>query len=128
VKEAIQTYDAPAAVGPYSQGIRASDLIFVSGQLPATRNGDLITDDIKAATKQSLENISAVSAVLKAAGASMSNVVKVTVFLANMADFGAMNEVYKEFFTEPFPARAAVAVKMLPKGAPLEIEAIAVRR
>jgi len=125
VKEAIQTYDAPAAVGPYSQGIRASDLIFVSGQLPATRNGDLITDDIKAATKQSLENI---SAVLKAAGASMSNVVKVTVFLANMADFGAMNEVYKEFFTEPFPARAAVAVKMLPKGAPLEIEAIAVRR
>ena len=125
MKEAIQTYDAPAAVGPYSQGIRASDLIFVSGQLPATRNGDLITDDIKAATKQSLENI---SAVLKAAGASMSNVVKVTVFLANMADFGAMNEVYKEFFTEPFPARAAVAVKMLPKGAPLEIEAIAVRR
>jgi len=122
VKEAIQTYDAPAAVGPYSQGIRASDLIFVSGQLPATRNGDLITDDIKAATKQSLENI---SAVLKAAGASLADVVKVTVFLEDMADFGAMNEVYKEFFAEPYPARAAVAVKTLPKGAPLEIEAIA---
>jgi len=122
VKEAIQTYDAPAAVGPYSQGIRANDLIFVSGQLPATRNGDLITDDISAATAQSLQNI---SAVLKAAGASLADVVKVTVFLEDMADFGAMNEVYKEFFAEPYPARAAVAVKTLPKGAPLEIEAIA---
>jgi len=125
VKEAIQTHDAPAAVGPYSQGIRANDLIFVSGQLPATPGGDLITDDISAATKQSLQNI---SAVLKAAGASLADVVKVTVFLEDMGDFGAMNEVYKEFFAEPFPARAAVAVKELPKGAPLEIEAIAVRR
>ncbi len=125
MKEAIQTHDAPAAVGPYSQGIRANDLIFVSGQLPATPGGDLITDDISAATKQSLENI---SAVLKAAGASLADVVKVTVFLEDMGDFGAMNEVYKEFFAEPFPARAAVAVKELPKGAPLEIEAIAVRR
>ena len=125
MKEAIQTHDAPAAVGPYSQGIRANDLIFVSGQLPATPGGDLITDDISAATKQSLQNI---SAVLKAAGASLADVVKVTVFLEDMGDFGAMNEVYKEFFTEPFPARAAVAVKELPKGAPLEIEAIAVRR
>ena len=122
MKEAIQTHDAPAAVGPYSQGIRANDLIFVSGQLPATRNGDLITDDISAATAQSLQNI---SAVLKAAGASLADVVKVTVFLEDMADFGAMNEVYKEFFAEPYPARAAVAVKTLPKGAPLEIEAIA---
>jgi len=121
-REAIRTTGAPAAVGPYSQGVRVSDLIFVSGQLPMTPSGDLITDDIKAATKQSLENI---SAVLKAAGASMSDVVKVTVFLADMDDFGAMNEVYKEFFAEPYPARAAVAVKMLPKGAPLEIEAIA---
>ena len=125
MKEAIQTHDAPAAVGPYSQGIRANDLIFVSGQLPATPGGDLITDDISAATKQSLQNI---SAVLKAAGASLADVVKVTVFLEDMGDFGAMNEVYKEFFAEPFPARAAVAVKELPKGAPLEIEAIAVRR
>ncbi|MEA3239900.1 MAG: RidA family protein [Candidatus Bipolaricaulota bacterium] len=122
MKEAIQTKDAPAAVGPYSQGIRANDLVFVSGQLPATPTGDLITDDVSAATAQSLQNI---SAVLKAAGASMSDVVKVTVFLEDMADFGAMNEVYKEFFAEPYPARAAVAVKMLPKGAPLEIEAIA---
>ena len=121
-KIAVKTLDAPAAVGPYSQGIRAGDLVFVSGQLPATPGGDLITGDIKAATKQSLENV---SAVLKAAGASMSDVVKVTVFMADMADFGAMNELYAEFFNEPYPARAAVAVKALPKGAPLEIEAIA---
>jgi len=125
MKEAIRTNEAPAAVGPYSQGIRANDLIFVSGQLPATPGGELITDDIAAATKQSLENV---RSVLKAAGASLADVVKVTVFLEDMADFGAMNEVYKEFFSEPFPARAAVAVKMLPKGAPLEIEAIAVSR
>ena len=121
-KEAIKTPNAPAAVGPYSQGIKANDLIFVSGQLPMTPDGKLVTDDIAAATKRSLQNV---SAVLAAAGASMRDVVKVTVFLADMADFGAMNEVYKEFFTEPYPARAAVAVKTLPKGAPLEIEAIA---
>ena len=121
-KIAVETSDAPAAVGPYSQGTRAGDLIFVSGQLPMTPGGDLITDDIAAATRQSLENV---SAVLAAAGASMGDVVKVTVFLADMADFGAMNEVYKEFFAEPYPARAAVAVKTLPKNAPLEIEVIA---
>ena len=121
-KEAIKTPNAPAAVGPYSQGTKANDLIFVSGQLPMTPDGKLVTDDIAAATKRSLQNVSAVLAV---AGASMRDVVKVTVFLADMADFGAMNEVYKEFFTEPYPARAAVAVKTLPKGAPLEIEAIA---
>jgi len=121
-KEAIKTPNAPAAVGPYSQGIKANDLIFVSGQLPMTPDGKLVTDDIAAATKRSLQNV---SAVLAAAGASMNDVVKVTVFLVDMADFGAMNEVYKEFFTEPYPARAAVAVKTLPKGAPLEIEAIA---
>ena len=123
-KQAISTSNAPAAVGPYSQGISAGDLIFVSGQLPMTPSGDLITDNIAPATRQSLENV---SAILAAAGASMSDVVKVTVFLANMDDFSAMNEVYKEFFSEPFPARAAVAVKTLPKNAPLEIEAIAFR-
>ena len=121
-KETIKTSNAPAAVGPYSQAMRAGDLIFVSGQLPMTSDGSLITDNVAEAAKQSLQNI---SAVLKAAGASMSDVVKVTVFLEDMADFGAMNEVYKEYFTEPYPARAAVAVKTLPKGAPLEIEAIA---
>ena len=121
-KKTINTSNAPAAVGPYSQGVSAGNLIFVSGQLPITPSGDLITDDIASATRQSLENV---SAVLKKAGASMSDVVKVTVFLADMADFAAMNEVYKEFFAEPYPARAAVAVKELPKNAPLEIEAIA---
>lgn len=121
-KQAISTANAPAAVGPYSQGMKAGDLVFVSGQLPMTPEGNLITDDVSAAAKRSLQNV---SAVLNAAGASMSDVVKVTVFLADMDDFAAMNEVYKEFFTEPFPARAAVAVKTLPKGAPLEIEAIA---
>ncbi|MCD6136033.1 RidA family protein [Candidatus Bipolaricaulota bacterium] len=122
-KTVVKTLDAPAAVGPYSQGIRAGDLIFVSGQLPMTPGGELITDDIAAAADRSLQNV---RAVLEAAGASMDDVVKVTVFLADMADFGAMNEVYKRYFTEPFPARAAIAVKELPKGAPLEIEAIAV--
>ncbi len=123
-KRRIKTSDAPAAVGPYSQGIRAGDLIFVSGQLPMGPDGELITGDIAKATARSLQNV---RAVLAAAGASMSNVVKVTVFLSDMADFAAMNEVYKEYFTEPYPARAAIAVKTLPKGAPLEIEAIAVR-
>jgi 2-iminobutanoate/2-iminopropanoate deaminase len=122
-KTVVKTLDAPAAVGPYSQGIRAGDLIFVSGQLPMTPGGELITDDIAAAADRSLQNV---RAVLEAAGASMDDVVKVTVFLADMADFGAMNEVYKRYFTEPYPARAAIAVKELPKGAPLEIEAIAV--
>ena len=122
-KTVVKTLDAPAAVGPYSQGIKAGDLIFVSGQLPMTPGGELITDDIAAAADRSLQNV---RAVLEAAGASMIDVVKVTVFLADMADFGAMNEVYKKYFTEPYPARAAIAVKELPKGAPLEIEAIAV--
>ena len=122
-KTVVKTLDAPAAVGPYSQGIKAGDLIFVSGQLPMTPGGELITDDIAAAADRSLQNV---RAVLEAAGASMDDVVKVTVFLADMADFGAMNEVYKRYFTEPYPARAAIAVKELPKGAPLEIEAIAV--
>ena len=123
-KEVINTSNAPAAVGPYSQGVSAGNLIFVSGQLPMAPGGDLITGDTASATARCLDNV---SAVLAAAGASMSDVVKVTVFLADMNDFSAMNEVYKKYFTEPFPARAAVAVKTLPKNAPLEIEAIAFR-
>jgi len=125
VKKRISTDRAPAAVGPYSQGIEAGGFIFVSGQLPATADGELITADPKAAARQALANV---RAVLEAAGARMDDVVKVTVYLADIADFGAMNEVYKEFFSEPYPARVAVAVKELPKGAPLEIEAIAVRK
>lgn len=125
MKKTIQTKAAPEAVGPYSQGIVTDNLVFVSGQLPATPSGELITKDIAAATRQSLQNV---SAVLEAAGASLAQVVKVTVFLKDMADFTAMNDVYKEFFSEPYPARAAIAVKTLPKDAPVEIQAIAVTR
>ena len=123
-KEAIETSKAPGAVGPYSQGIRADNLIFVSGQLPANAEGVLIIDDIAAATCQSLENV---NAVLSAAGAQMSDVVKATVFLTNMGDFSAMNKVYGEFFSDPFPARACIEVAALPKGAKVEIEVIARR-
>jgi 2-iminobutanoate/2-iminopropanoate deaminase len=125
MKKAIYTESAPAAVGPYSQGVATESLIFVSGQLPVTSSGELITEDISAATKQSLQNV---SAVLEAGGASLAQVVKVTVFLKDMNDFAAMNEVYKQFFSEPYPARAAVAVKTLPKDAPVEIQAIAVTK
>jgi len=121
-KKAIKTSKAPGAVGPYSQGIRAGDLIFVSGQLPANAEGVLIIDDIAAATRHSLENV---NAVLSAAGAQMSDVVKATVFLTDMGDFSAMNKVYGEFFSEPFPARACIEVAALPKGAKVEIEVIA---
>jgi 2-iminobutanoate/2-iminopropanoate deaminase len=121
-KEAIETSKAPGAVGPYSQGIRAGDLIFVSGQLPTNAEGVLIIDDIAAATRHSLENV---SAVLSAAGARMSDVVKATVFLTDMGDFSVMNKVYGEFFSDPFPARACIEVAALPKGAKVEIEVIA---
>ena len=124
-KEAIKTSKAPGAVGPYSQGIRAGDLIFVSGQLPANAEGVLIIDDIAAATRHSLENV---NAVLSAAGARMSDVVKATVFLTDMGDFSAMNKVYGEFFSDPFPARACIEVAALPKGAKVEIEVIALLR
>ena len=124
-KKAIETSKAPGAVGPYSQGIRAGDLIFVSGQLPANAEGMLIIDDIAAATRQSLENV---NAVLSAAGAQMNDVVKATVFLTDMGDFSAMNKVYGEFFSDPFPARACIEVAALPKGAKVEIEVIALLR
>lgn len=121
-KKAIKTSKAPGAVGPYSQGIRAGDLIFVSGQLPANAEGVLIIDDIATATRHSLENV---NAVLSAAGAQMSDVVKATVFLTDMGNFSAMNKVYGEFFSDPFPARACIEVAALPKGAKVEIEVIA---
>lgn len=120
---AIQTNNAPAAIGPYSQAIRTGNLIFVSGQLPVDpATGQFATGGIKELTRQSLTNM---QHILQEAGASMADVVKTTVFLADMADFSAMNEVYAEFFSEPFPARSAVAVKTLPKQARVEIECIA---
>ncbi len=122
MKKVIATNDAPLAVGPYSQGIRAGKFAFTSGQLPATPSGEVISDDIAKATRQSLNNV---KAVLSAAGAGMTDVVKVTVFLTDMADFAQMNEVYKGFFSEPFPARSCIQVAALPKGARVEIEATA---
>ncbi len=120
---AISTTKAPAAIGPYSQAIKVGGLVFVSGQLPIDpATGAFAEGGIKELTRQSLTNM---KAILEEAGASMANVVKTTVFLANMNDFAAMNEVYAEFFAAPFPARSAVAVKTLPKGALVEIECIA---
>ncbi len=127
MKEPIETRDAPQAVGPYSQGIRATgatQLLFTSGQLPAAPDGTLITDDIRKAARQSLENV---RAVIEAAGARMADVAKVTIYLLDMADFAAVNEVYATFFPAPAPARSCVAVAALPKGARIEIEAIATR-
>ena len=121
---AINTENAPAAIGPYSQAIDSgTGLLFVSGQLPIDpATGAFPEGGIKEQTRQSLLNA---RAILQAAGLDLNNVVKTTVFLADMADFSAMNEVYAQFFAAPFPARSAVAVKSLPKGAMVEIECIA---
>lgn len=120
----IHTPSAPAAIGPYSQAIDSgAGIVFVSGQLPIDpATGAFPEGGVKAQTRQSLLNA---KAILEAAGLGLGNVVKTTVFLADMADFAAMNEVYAEFFAIPFPARSAVAVKTLPKGALVEIECIA---
>lgn len=124
-KTAIHTEFAPAAIGPYSQAIQAGNTIYVSGQLPIDpATGAFAGEDIAAQTRQSLTNI---KAILVQAGADMSNVVKTTVLLADMADFAAMNAVYAEFFTAPYPARAAFQAAALPKNAKVEIECIAVK-
>ncbi len=122
--ERINTSNAPAAIGPYSQAINSgAGLIFVSGQLPINpATGAFPEGGIQAQTRQSLINA---KAILEAAGLGMAHVVKTTVFLADMGDFAAMNEIYAQFFSEPYPARSAVAVKTLPKGALVEIECIA---
>lgn len=123
MKKIISTKDAPAAIGPYSQGITSGRHIFLSGQLgivPAT--GELVSSDVKEQTKQALENM---KACLKAAGADVSDVLKTTVFIVDMADFAAVNEVYAKTFAENPPARSCVAVAALPKGGRVEIEAIA---
>ena len=122
--KAIHTEQAPAAIGPYSQAIKAGNTIYVSGQLPIDpATGAFAGEDIAAQTRQSLTNI---RNILQAAGADMNNVVKTTVLLADINDFAAMNEVYGQFFKEPFPARAAFQVAAVPKGALVEIEAAAV--
>ena len=123
---AIQTSQAPAAIGPYSQAIDSgSGLVFVSGQLPIDpATGAFPEGDVQEQTRQSLTNA---KAILEAAGLGLKTVVKTTVFLADMGDFAAMNEIYAQFFSAPYPARSAVAVKTLPKGALVEIECIAAR-
>ena len=124
MKEKIHTDRAPAAIGPYSQAIRVGNTIYISGQIPVDPvTGNIDAADIAGQTKQSLENV---KAILKAIGAGMDSVVKTTVLLADINDFGAMNEVYKTYFSEPFPARAAFQAAKLPKDAKVEIEAIAV--
>lgn len=123
MKQVINTDSAPAAIGPYSQAIQIGDLLFVSGQVPIDPDtGAVVEGDIRAQAQQSLNNL---KAILNAAGTNMGAVVKTTVFLADMNDFAAMNEVYAQFFQEPYPARSAVQVARLPKDAKVEIEAIA---
>ena len=124
MKKQIATTAAPAAIGPYSQAIDLGNMVFISGQIPVNPANGEIPEGNKAQTAQSISNI---KAILAEAGLSIDNVVKTTVFLANMADFTAMNEVYAEAFTAPFPARSAVAVRELPKQVLVEIETIAVR-
>lgn len=121
--KAIHTNQAPAAIGPYSQAIEANGMVFASGQIPIDpATGQFVEGGIKEQTRQSLTNA---KAILEEAGTSLSKVVKTTVYLSDMANFAAMNEVYAEFFTQPYPARSAVAVKTLPKNALVEVECIA---
>ena len=121
----VNTNKAPKAIGPYSQAIEANGLIITSGQLPIDpATGEFAPGGIKEQTRQSLTNA---KAILEEAGIGLGNVMKTTVFLSDMNDFAAMNEVYAEFFSEPFPARSAIAVKTLPKNALVEVEGIAAK-
>ncbi len=123
MKQVISTPNAPAAIGAYSQAIVLNGMLYASGQLginPAT--GDLAGEDFASQAEQSLKNV---AAILEAAGTDFSKVVKVTVFMSDMANFGALNEAYARYFVQPYPARSAVAVKTLPKNALVEIEVVA---
>lgn len=124
MKKVIATTNAPGAIGPYSQAIDTGTFVYASGQIPITPADGTIPAGITAQTAQSLSNV---KAILTEAGLTMDNVVKTTVFLADMADFAAMNEVYAQAFSAPYPARSAVAVRDLPKGVLVEIEVIALR-
>jgi 2-iminobutanoate/2-iminopropanoate deaminase len=123
MKTAVSSPDAPKAIGPYSQAVRAGQLLFLSGQVPLDpATGQMVTGDIATETRRVFENL---GAVLKAGGRSFADVVRTTVYLADMNDFAAMNEVYGQYFSEPFPARATVQVARLPKDARVEIDLIA---
>ena len=122
-KSVISTKNAPAAIGPYSQAIKAGNLVFVSGQIPIIpATGEILGGDIKLQTRQALENL---KHILEAAGSSLDNVVKTTVFMKDLNDYTAINDVYKEFFTNKPPARSAVQAARLPRDVGVEIEAIA---
>ena len=123
--KAIHTTQAPAAIGPYSQAIEVNGFVFASGQIPIVpATGEFVEGGIQEQTRQALTNA---SNILKQAGTDLGHVVKTTVFLSSITDFAAMNEIYAQFFTEPYPARSAVAVKDLPKGALVEVEVLAVK-
>lgn len=123
VPEAVSTPAAPKPAGPYSQGIRAGNLLFVAGQLPIQpENGEVVQGDIRAQTRQAIANL---GAIVTAAGGSYANVVRTTVFLADLNDFAGMNEVYASFFSSPPPARSTVQVARLPRDVRIEIDAIA---
>lgn len=124
MKEIISTENAPGAIGPYSQAVKTGNMVFCSGQIPIDpATGNFVSEDVAEQTEQVLKNL---SAVLEAAGTSLNNIVKTTVFLADMNDFTAMNEVYAKYFSENKPARATVQAARLPRDARVEIECIAV--
>ena len=125
MKKVISTKDAPQAIGPYSQAIAANGFLFISGQLGVSPSGEFAGTDVKSQAQRSLQNL---QAILSEAGLGFENVVKTTIFLADIADFAAVNEIYAEFFKEPYPARSTVAVKTLPKGGLVEIELIAMTK
>ncbi len=126
MKQAISSPDAPAAIGPYSQAIRAGSLVLLSGQIPLDpATGQLVAGDIAAQTARVMENL---KAVLAAAGCSLADVVRTTIYLTDLGHFAAVNEAYGRFFAPPFPARATVQVAALPKGAQVEIDAVALAR
>ena len=116
--EAVKTDRAPAAIGPYAQAVKAGGFVFVSGQIPLAPDGSLVEGDIRVQTERVMENL---KAVLEAAGSGLSRVVQTTCFLADMEDFPGFNEVYARYFTPPYPARATVAVKALPRGVRVEV-------
>ena len=123
-KKQIHTEQAPAAIGPYSQAIDLGELVFTSGQIPVDPVTGQVSDDITEQAHQSLKNV---KAVLEAAGSGMDKVVKTTVFIADMDQFGAINSVYEQYFTQPYPARSCVQAAKLPKGVGIEVEAIALK-
>ena len=122
MKEAISSPEAPKAVGPYSQAIRAGGLLFVAGQIPLDAAGNMVEGDVARQARQVLDNV---RAILTTAGLTMTDVVRTTVFLADMNDLAAMNQVYGTYFSEPYPARATVQVARLPRDVRIEIEVIA---